>query len=48
MGLKAPSVLNGEGDEDMWSTVDVGDRLSGGPVGEEFAVLGMLRNVAGY
>jgi hypothetical protein len=48
MGSKALAILDGEGDEDMRSTVYVGDRLSGGPVGEEFAVLSLLRNVAGY
>ena len=48
MGSKAPSILDGEVDEDMRSTVDVGDRLSGDPVGEEFAVLGRLRNEAGH
>ena len=48
MGSKAPAVPYGEGDEDMRSAVDDGDVLSGGPVGEDFAVLILLRNVAGY
>jgi len=47
MGSKAPAIINGEGGEDMRSTVDVGDRLSGNPVVEDFAVLGLLRTVAG-